>query len=302
MEVLQRLIADRFGLAVTFDAGSIVYRETIADTVEGVGHFEPLRHYAEVHLLLQPGERGSGLQFETACPEDVLEGNWQRLILTHLEEKRHLGVLTGSPVTDLRITLVSGRAHEKHTEGGDFRQATYRAVRQGLMHARSVLLEPWFDFRLELPTSCVGRAMLWERLQLLCSGLICNAGAAFSLTSGKEEKGKSRLAVAAGCLGALALVAVLLPVLASADALFDAATRGLTTFLRQHLSTGLQKAGMGLLLTPFLFGLLHRMGHPQALKKPVQPKARTTDNMAVSPLTKKNRRRTSKKHIAFSLA
>lgn len=159
MEVLQRLIADRFGLAVTFDAGSIVYRETIADTVEGVGHFEPLRHYAEVHLLLQPGERGSGLQFETACPEDVLEGNWQRLILTHLEEKRHLGVLTGSPVTDLRITLVSGRAHEKHTEGGDFRQATYRAVRQGLMHARSVLLEPWFDFRLELPTSCVGRAM-----------------------------------------------------------------------------------------------------------------------------------------------
>jgi len=159
LEILQRLIADRYGLTVTFDAGSIVYRETIADTAEGVGHFEPLRHYAEVHLLLEPGERGSGLQFDTVCPEDQLEGNWQRLILTHLEEKHHLGVLTGSPVTDLRITLVSARAHEKHTEGGDFRQATYRAVRQGLMSAKSVLLEPWYDFRLELPAACVGRAM-----------------------------------------------------------------------------------------------------------------------------------------------
>ena len=159
LEVLQRLIAERFGLSVTFDAGSIVYRETIADAVEGVGHFEPLRHYAEVHLLLEPAERGSGLQFNTVCPEDLLEGNWQRLILTHLEEKNHVGVLTGSPVTDLKITLVSGRAHEKHTEGGDFRQATYRAVRQGLMNAESILLEPWYDFRIELPAANVGRAM-----------------------------------------------------------------------------------------------------------------------------------------------
>ena len=159
MEVLQRLIADPFGLDVTFGPGSIVYRETIANTVEGVGHFEPLRHYAEVHLLLEPGELGSGLQFASACPEDVLEGNWQRLILTHLEEKTHRGVLTGSSLTDVKITLASGRAHEKHTKGGDFRQATYRAVRQGLMQAESILLEPWYDFRLELPAVCVGRAM-----------------------------------------------------------------------------------------------------------------------------------------------
>ena len=159
LEVLQRLIADRFGLAVSFGPGSIVYRETIAAPVEGVGHYEPLRHYAEVHLLLEPLERGSGLQFAADCPEDRLERGWQRLILTHLEEKEHLGVLTGSPITDLRITLVDGRAHEKHTEGGDFRQATYRAVRQGLMEAESVLLEPWYDFRLEVPQACVGRAM-----------------------------------------------------------------------------------------------------------------------------------------------
>ena len=159
LEVLRRLARERFGLEVSFGPESIVYRETIAAPVEGVGHYEPLRHYAEVHLLLEPLPRGSGLRFATACPEDVLEGRWQRLILTHLMEKAHLGVLTGSPITDLSITLTAGRAHEKHTEGGDFRQATYRAVRQGLMEAESVLLEPWYDFRLELPGEYVGRAM-----------------------------------------------------------------------------------------------------------------------------------------------
>ncbi|MCD8141790.1 MAG: TetM/TetW/TetO/TetS family tetracycline resistance ribosomal protection protein [Clostridiales bacterium] len=159
LEVLQRLIADRFGLAVEFSEGSILYRETITAPVEGVGHFEPLRHYAEVHLLLEPGERGSGLTFDTSCSGDVLDRNWQRLILTHLEEKEHLGVLTGSPITDMKLTLLTGRAHEKHTEGGDFRQATYRAVRQGLMQAESLLLEPWYDLRLEVPLEQVGRAM-----------------------------------------------------------------------------------------------------------------------------------------------
>ena len=159
LEILQRLIAERFGLDITFGAGSIVYKETIAEAVEGIGHFEPLRHYAETHLLLEPGERGSGVQIFTACPEDDLDRNWQRLILTHLEEKEHLGVLTGSPITDIKITLVAGRAHVKHTEGGDFRQATYRAVRQGLMSTKSILLEPWYDFRLELPAEQVGRAM-----------------------------------------------------------------------------------------------------------------------------------------------
>ena len=159
LEVMTRLIRDRFGVEVTFGAGSIVYRETITNTVEGVGHFEPLRHYAEVHLLLEPGERGSGLWFASACSTDQLDLNWQRLILTHLVEKRHRGVLTGSPVTDMKITLVAGRAHLKHTEGGDFRQATYRAVRQGLMRAESVLLEPYYSFQLELPQDCVGRAM-----------------------------------------------------------------------------------------------------------------------------------------------
>lgn len=159
LEILQRLLRERFGLAVTFGAGSIVYRETIAAPVEGIGHFEPLRHYAEVHLLMEPGQRGSGLQFAAACPEDQLEGSWQRLILTHLQERTHPGVLTGSPITDMKITLVAGRAHVKHTEGGDFRQATYRAVRQGLMQAESILLEPWYDFRLELPPETVGRAM-----------------------------------------------------------------------------------------------------------------------------------------------
>ena len=159
MEVLQRLIADRFGMAVTFGAGDVVYRETIAAPVEGIGHFEPLRHYAEVHLLLEPGEPGSGLQFGSAVSQDELDLNWQRLILTHLAERQHRGVLTGSPITDMKITVIAGRAHLKHTEGGDFRQATWRAVRQGLMQAESVLLEPWYEFRMELPTENVGRAM-----------------------------------------------------------------------------------------------------------------------------------------------
>jgi len=159
LEVLQELISKRFGLAVDFDAGGIVYKETICAPVEGIGHYEPLRHYAEVHLLLEPGKPGSGLHIATACAEDNLDRNWQRLILTHLAEKQHLGVLTGSPITDMKITLIAGRAHLKHTEGGDFRQATYRAVRQGLMSAESVLLEPWYDFRLEVPASSLGHAM-----------------------------------------------------------------------------------------------------------------------------------------------
>lgn len=159
MEILKVLIRERFGLEIAFGKGRIVYKETIADTVEGVGHFEPLRHYAEVHLLLEPGEPGSGLQFEADCSEDILARNWQRLILTHLEEKQHRGVLTGSVITDMKITLVSGRAHQKHTEGGDFRKATYRAVRQGLMEAMNVLLEPYYEFRLEIPEEMTGRAM-----------------------------------------------------------------------------------------------------------------------------------------------
>lgn len=158
-EILKSMIAERFGVRVEFGAGNIVYKETIRNTVEGVGHFEPLRHYAEVHLLLEPGEPGSGMHFLSNCSEDVLDKNWQRLILTHLEEKEHLGVLSGSPVTDIQITLVSGRAHQKHTEGGDFRQATYRAVRQGLKKAESVLLEPYYEYRLEVPSEMVGRAL-----------------------------------------------------------------------------------------------------------------------------------------------
>ncbi len=146
-------------LSVSFDEGNIVYKETIAAPVEGVGHYEPLRHYAEVHLLFEPGEPGSGIVLDTMCSEDVLARNWQRLIFTHLQETVQPGVLTGSPVTDLRITIVSGKAHLKHTEGGDFRQATYRAVRQGLRKAQSVLLEPWYAFRLEVPANFVGRAM-----------------------------------------------------------------------------------------------------------------------------------------------
>lgn len=159
VEVLKRLIYDRFHVEVEFSQGSIVYKETIADTVEGVGHFEPLRHYAEVHLLLEPGEPGSGMVFGADCSEDILDKNWQRLILTHLAEKEHVGVLTGSFLTDMKITVVSGRAHQKHTEGGDFRQATYRAVRQGLTQARTVLLEPYYEYQLEVPESAVGRAM-----------------------------------------------------------------------------------------------------------------------------------------------
>lgn len=158
-EILTRLIRDRFGAEVSFGQGSIVYKETIARPVEGVGHFEPLRHYAEVHLWMEPLEAGCGLQFETDCSEDELDRNWQRLILTHLEEKEHPGVLTGSAITDMKITLIAGRAHLKHTEGGDFRQATYRAVRQGLKMAESVLLEPWYAFRLEVPAENVGRAI-----------------------------------------------------------------------------------------------------------------------------------------------
>ncbi len=162
-EVLTRLIAERFGVDASFEDGRILYRETITEAVEGVGHFEPLRHYAETHLLLEPLPEGTGLIFDSSCPEHVLEKNWQRLILTHLEEKQHLGVLTGSPITDMKITLVSGRAHLKHTVGGDFREATYRAVRQGLMTAEmkhaAILLEPMYAFRLELPGECVGRAI-----------------------------------------------------------------------------------------------------------------------------------------------
>ena len=159
IEILKKMIWDRFHVAVEFGAGSIVYKETVAEPVEGVGHFEPLRHYAEVHLLIEPGEPGSGCQFFTACSEDVLARNWQRLILTHLEEKEHIGVLTGSPLTDVQITVLTGRAHAKHTEGGDFRQATYRAVRQGLRKARNILLEPYYEFRLEVPAEMIGRAM-----------------------------------------------------------------------------------------------------------------------------------------------
>ena len=146
LEILTRLFCDRFGISLTFDEGSIAYKETIADTVEGIGHFEPLRHYAEVRLILSPGERGSGVRFSSICPEEVLARNWQNLIFTHLAEKEHLGVLTGSPVTDIVFTLASGKSHLKHTEGGDFRQATYRAVRQGLMQAKSIVLEPGIPF------------------------------------------------------------------------------------------------------------------------------------------------------------
>ena len=158
-EVLERLIAQRYGLQVAFGPGAILYKETILQPVEGIGHYEPLRHFAHVHLRLEPGPPGSGVVLDTQCSEDVLARNWQRLILTHLAEKQHLGVLTGSPITDVRITLLDGKAHLKHTEGGDFRQATYRAVRQGLMQASSILLEPYYRFRLALPEDSVGKAM-----------------------------------------------------------------------------------------------------------------------------------------------
>lgn len=159
LDILRNMIQERFGLAVSFGQGSLVYKETIAGPVEGIGHFEPLRHYAEVHLLMEPGEPGSGLQFDTRCSEDLLSRNWQRLVLTHLEEQKHPGVLTGSEITDMKLTLIAGRAHPKHTEGGDFRQAAYRAVRQGLQKARSILLEPVYEFRLEVPVENSGRAM-----------------------------------------------------------------------------------------------------------------------------------------------
>lgn len=159
LEILTSLIRERFGVEVSFGAGRILYKETIANPAEGVGHYEPLRHYAEVHLLLEPGEPGSGLSFDTSCSEDVLDRNWQRLVLTHLMEKEHRGVLTGSAITDMKITLAAGRAHLKHTEGGDFRQATYRALRQGLMEAQPVLLEPVYEFLLEVPEQMIGRAM-----------------------------------------------------------------------------------------------------------------------------------------------
>ena len=159
LEILKRLVFERFKINIEFGHGKIAYKETISAPVQGMGHYEPLRHYAEVRLLLSPGEKGSGITFDTACSEDVLDKNWQRLIYTHVKEKTHIGVLTGSPITDIKITLLGGRAHLKHTEGGDFRQATYRAIRQGLMNAQSVLLEPWYDFELCIPSETVGRAM-----------------------------------------------------------------------------------------------------------------------------------------------
>lgn len=163
LEIIQQIMCDRFGLDITFGPGSILYKETIASPVEGVGHFEPLRHYAEAHVLLEPLPQGSGMEYATVCSEDVLDRNWQRLIMQHFREREHLGVLTGSPITDMKITLLTGRAHLKHTEGGDFRQATYRAIRQGLMEAKKKddcrLLEPWYGFRLEIPQDMVGHAM-----------------------------------------------------------------------------------------------------------------------------------------------
>lgn len=170
LEIIQRFIADRYGTDVTFGTGNIVYKETISQPVEGVGHFEPLRHYAEVHLWMEPGEPGSGFHVATECSEDELDRNWQRLILTHLEEREHRGVLTGAGLTDIKVTLIAGKAHAKHTEGGDFRQATYRAVRQGLMQAETVLLEPYYEYRLEVPETLVGRAMTdIERMAGTCT-------------------------------------------------------------------------------------------------------------------------------------
>lgn len=194
IEVLKSMIEERFGVAVQLDSGSIVYKETLTEPVEGVGHFEPLRHYAEVHLLLEPGEPGSGLVFAAACSEELLEGNWQRLILTHLAEKKHKGVLTGSEVTDLKITLIAGRAHQKHTEGGDFRQATYRALRQGLKMGCSRLLEPVYEFRLEVPKEQVGRAMAdIQRMHGTFSGpeTLPAAGARFTAAAGSGALAES---------------------------------------------------------------------------------------------------------------
>lgn len=159
LEILKSLMLERFNIKISFGKGNIVYKETITNTVEGVGHFEPLRHYAEVHLLMEPGEKGSGIVISSACKEDYLERNWQRLVLSHIDEREHPGVLTGSAITDIKITLIAGKAHLKHTEGGDFRQATYRAIRQGLMQAHNMLLEPYYNFRLEIPSGCTGRAI-----------------------------------------------------------------------------------------------------------------------------------------------
>ena len=185
LEVLKCQIYDRFGVKVSFEEGAIVYKETIADTVEGVGHFEPLRHYAEVHLMLSPGEPGTGVQVLADCSEDLLARNWQRLIMTHVEEREHRGVLTGSVLTDVKVTLVAGKAHLKHTEGGDFRQATYRAIRQGLMQASSVLLEPHYEFRLEVPASMVGRAM--TDLERMYGNFVLQNGGGFSEGNGIEK-------------------------------------------------------------------------------------------------------------------
>ncbi len=166
LEILKRIISERFGMEVEFARGGIAYKETVSEAVEGMGHYEPLRHYAEVRLYIEPAPRGSGVQIEASCSEDLLGRNWQRLIMTHLREKNHRGVLTGSPLTDVKITLTAGKAHNKHTEGGDFRQATYRAVRQGLKSAKSVLLEPWYSFKMELPSESVGHAM--TDIELMC--------------------------------------------------------------------------------------------------------------------------------------
>ena len=191
LEILKTMISDQFGLDVEFDRGSIAYKETISAPVLGMGHYEPLRHYAEVQLLMEPAERGTGLQFCVDLQRDSLDINWQRLILTHLEEKTHIGVLTGSPITDMKITLVAGKAHLKHTEGGDFRQATYRAVRHGLRNASSVLLEPWYDFRLEVPNDCVGRA-LTDLQRMECTEIEQSTGEQTTTLSGSAPVAKMR--------------------------------------------------------------------------------------------------------------
>lgn len=208
LEVLKKLIKSRFDLDVEFTQGKIIYKETIRNTVEGIGHYEPLRHYAEVHVRLEPGKKGTGLIFDTDCSEEVLAKNWQNLVLTHLSEKRHKGVLTGAPITDMKITLVSGKAHLKHTEGGDFRQATYRAVRQGLMQAESVLLEPWYDFAITLPTEYVGRLMtditrmngtlsapemVNESMSLVCGSAPISGMHGYDTTLSSYTKGLGRL-------------------------------------------------------------------------------------------------------------
>ena len=185
LEILQHQIEERFDMKVSFGEGSIIYKETIAEPVIGIGHFEPLRHYAEAHLLMEPLPAGSGMAFDTRCPEDKLDRNWQRLIHTHLVERKHPGVLTGSEITDIKISILAGRAHQKHTEGGDFRQATYRAVRQGLRKAKSVLLEPYYSFRLEVPAENIGRAMAdMQRLFAKCSLPEITAGGEMNLLKG----------------------------------------------------------------------------------------------------------------------